>query len=35
MEKRYLIKEILGKGSYGSVYKGVCRKTNRMVALKI
>ena len=27
--------QILGRGSYGNVYKGFCEKTNQQVAVKI
>ena len=27
--------ELVGKGSYGSVSKGKCKKTGRIVALKV
>ena len=33
--EKYEIVELLGKGSYGTVLKGVCKQTNRKVALKI
>ena len=32
---KYKIKEQIGKGAYGCVYRGLCRVTNRQVALKI
>ena len=35
INKKYELTELIGSGSYGSVYKGVCRNTGRNVALKI
>jgi len=33
--KKYEIVELLGKGSYGTVTKGRCKATGRIVALKV
>ena len=35
INQKYEISELIGSGSYGSVYKGICRNTGRHVALKI
>ena len=35
IDKKYTLIEVIGKGSYGCVSKGVCKKTGRDVALKI
>ena len=35
IEKRYIIQNVLGKGSYGHVSKGKCKFTGREVALKV
>ena len=35
IKSKYKIKEEIGKGAYGSVYRGVCKISNRQVALKI
>jgi len=35
INSKYKIKEILGHGASGLVVKGVCRKTDKEVALKI
>lgn len=35
IEKKYEFTEILGKGSYGCVSKGKCKKTGQIIALKI
>ena len=32
---KYEIVDLLGKGSYGRVLKGICKETSRKVALKI
>lgn len=33
--KKYEVIEIIGKGSYGCVSKGRCKKTGKIIALKI
>ena len=33
--KKYELKSIIGKGSYGCVSKAKCKKTSREVALKV
>ena len=35
INSKYKIKEIIGHGAFGFVVKGVCRKTEKEVALKI
>ena len=35
IEQKYEIMEFVGKGSYGSVSKGKCKLTGRIVAIKI
>lgn len=35
IESKYTILQKLGKGSYGTVYKGMCLATGRLVALKV
>lgn len=35
IKSKYEIIELLGKGSFGCVFKGICRNTKRNVALKI
>ena len=35
VRKDYKILSVIGKGSYGCVSKGVCRKTGKEVALKV
>ena len=35
IKKKYEMLEVLGKGSYGTVSKGKCRQTGRIVALKV
>ena len=35
ISENYEIVDLLGKGSYGCVLKGVCKSTSRKVALKI
>ena len=35
IEEKYQFIELVGKGSYGSVSKGKCKNTGRIVALKI
>jgi serine/threonine protein kinase len=32
---KYNVIELIGKGSYGSVTKGNCKKTGKAVALKV
>lgn len=32
---KYEITELIGKGSYGCVTKGICKKTAKIVALKV
>ena len=35
IEKKYEMIEVIGKGSYGCVTRGKCKKTGRQVAIKI
>lgn len=35
VRKKYKVLSVIGKGSYGCVSKGICRKTGREVALKV
>ena len=35
IEEKYFFTDLIGKGSYGSVSKGKCKKTGRVVALKV
>lgn len=35
LKKKYEYKKLIGKGSYGAVTKATCRKTGRIVALKV
>lgn len=35
IEQKYIVLNKLGKGSYGTVYKGKCKASGRFVALKI
>ena len=35
VRKKYKILSVIGKGSYGCVSKGICRKTGKEVALKV
>ena len=35
INQKYDIIKLIGEGSYGTVSKAVCKKTGRMVALKI
>ena len=34
INQKYEIQQVIGRGSYGSVHRGVCRATGRPVALK-
>ena len=35
IEQKYQIVELIGKGSYGSVSKAICKSTGKTVALKL
>lgn len=35
IEKEYKLIKLIGKGSYGMVSKATCKKTGRIVALKV
>lgn len=35
VRKKYKVLSVIGKGSYGCVSKGICRKTGKEVALKV
>jgi len=35
INSKYSVQEIIGKGSFGFVAKGVCRNSGREVALKV
>ena len=35
IDKKYEMVEVIGKGSYGCVSRGKCKKTGRQVAIKI
>ena len=35
IDEKYEFEAVVGKGSYGCVFKGVCKQTCREVALKI
>ena len=35
LEDDYIVSAMIGKGHYGSVYKGICRRTGAVVAVKV